>query len=132
MVGRMTPIEVVRDVYAAMAARDLDRLFQLVHPECVITQDAALPWGGRHVGHEGFANFGLTLSSTIDSAVTTDEMFMADGDVIQVGHTRGTVRSNQASFDIAEVHRWTIRDGQAVAAHFSIDTEAMLRVLNGA
>jgi ketosteroid isomerase-like protein len=127
----MTPIEVVRAVYAAMAALDLDRLFELIHPECIITQDASLPWGGRHVGHEGFANFGLTLSSTIDSAVTTDEMFMADGDVIQVGHTRGTVRSSGASFDIAEVHRWTIRDGQAVAAHFSIDTEAMLRAING-
>ena len=132
MVGQMTPIEVVRAVYEAMAARDIDRLFQLIHPECVLTQDAALPWGGRHVGHEGFANFGLMLTSTINSTVTTDEMFMADGDVIQVGHTRGTVNSNEASFDIPEVHRWTIRDGQAVAAHFSIDTEAMLRAINGA
>lgn len=113
-----------------MHARDIDTLLSLIHPECVITQDAALPWDGRHVRHEGFANFGLTLSSTIDSAVTTDEMFMADGDVIQVGHTRGTVKSNGVAFDIAEVHRWTIRDGQAVAAHFSIDTEAMLRALH--
>jgi ketosteroid isomerase-like protein len=127
----MTPIEVVRAVYEAMAARDIASLLSFVHPECVITQDAALPWGGRHVGHEGFANFGLALTSTIDSAVTTEDMFMADGDVFQVGHTRGTVIANGASFDIPEVHRWTIRDGQAIAAHFSIDTEAMLRAING-
>ena len=40
------------------------------------------------------------------------------------------IRAHLASFDIAEVHRWTIRDGQATAAHFSIDTEAMLRAIN--
>jgi uncharacterized protein len=127
----MTPIEVVQTVYKSMAERDIDALLTLIHPACVITQDAALPWGGRHVGHEGFATFGLTLTSTIESVVTTEEMFMADGDVLQVGHTRGTVIANGVPFDIAEVHRWTIRDGQAVAAHFSIDTEAMLRALNG-
>ena len=56
-------------------------------------------------------------------------MFMADGDVIQVGRTRGTVVANGSRFDIPEVHRWTIRDGKAVAAHFSIDTPTMLRHL---
>jgi len=40
----MTDIEVVRAVYAAMAERDFDRLFELVDPACVITQDRALPW----------------------------------------------------------------------------------------
>src|SRR6476469_2549250 len=127
----MTPIEVVRAVYEAMAARDIAALLSLVHPECVITQDAALPWGGRHVGHEGFANFGLALTSTIDSAVTTEDMFMPDGDVFQVGHTRGTVIAHGAPFDNPEVHRWTIRDGQAIAAVSSIDTEAILRAING-
>ena len=120
----------VLTLYQAMAARDIDKLLSLIHPDCVITQDPALPWGGRHIGHDGFAHFGLTLSSTIDSAVTTEAMFVADGEVIQVGRTRGTVRSNGASFDIPEVHRWTIRDGQAVAAHFAIDSEAMLAAIN--
>jgi ketosteroid isomerase-like protein len=39
------------------------------------------------------------------------------------------VRANGAAFDIPEVHRWTIRDGKAVAAHFAIDTAAMLDAL---
>jgi ketosteroid isomerase-like protein len=126
----MDPIEVVETIYSCMATVDLARLLELVHPDCIITQDPALPWGGRHVGHEGFANFGMSLMSTITSAVSTEELFLADGDVIQVGHTRGTVNANGAAFDIPEVHRWTIHDGQAIAAHFSIDTEAMLRAIN--
>lgn len=127
----MNDIEVVEAIYAAMAAGDIGRLFELLDPACVIVQDPALPWGGRFEGHDGFGRFGLALRGAIDSAVTTDAVFTADGDVIQCGRTRGTVRANGATFDIPEVHRWTVRDGKAVAAHFSIDTPAMLRALAG-
>ena len=127
----MSDIEVVQQIYAAMAGRDLETLAQLVDESCVITQDPALPWGGRHVGHPGFLTFAAALTGSITSAVTTRDMFMADGDVIQVGHTKGTTVAHGTPFDIPEVHRWKIRDGKAVAAHFSIDTAAMLAALAG-
>ena len=89
----------------------------------------SLPWGGRHEGHDGFATFGVRLREHIQSTVTTSALFAADGDVIQVGKTSGTTVASQQPFDIDEVHRWTIRRGRAVAAHFSIDTPAMLQAL---
>jgi ketosteroid isomerase-like protein len=122
-------IEVVRAVYAAFAARDIERILELLDPEFVITQDPALPWGGRHVGHDGFVQFALGLTGAIDSAVTIEALFAIDGEVIQFGHTRGTARATGTTFDIPEVHRWTIRDGKAVTAHFAIDTAAMLEAL---
>jgi ketosteroid isomerase-like protein len=123
-------IELVRGIYAAMGERDFEALFARLDPAIVVTQDETLPWGGRHVGHDGFATFGLKLSETIDSAVAIEAIFLAGGDVFQFGHTRGTVRANGAPFDIPEVHRWTIRDGKAVVAHFAIDTAAMLAALD--
>ena len=122
-------IGVVEAAYAAMAAGDISRLFELVAEDCVITQDERLPWGGRHVGHEGLATFGLRLRAAIDSRVTTHAVFAADGDVVQVGRTAGTTIGTGTPFDVAEVHRWTVRDGRVVAAHFSIDTPAMLAAL---
>jgi ketosteroid isomerase-like protein len=122
-------LAVVRALYGAMASRDTAALFDLLDPSIVITQDAALPWGGAHRGHDGFATFAIALTQTIDSQVAIDALYIADGEVIQVGRTRGTVRANAASFDIPEVHRWKIRDGKAFAAHFAIDTEAMLDAL---
>jgi len=122
-------VEVVEAVYAAMKAGDIARLFELIDEACVITQDDRLPWGGRHVGHDGFADFGLRLRAAIQSEVTTLGLFVADGDVIQFGRTIGTTVGPGIAFDIAEVHRWTVRDGRAVAAHFSIDTPAMLEAL---
>ena len=122
-------VEVVNDVYAAMTGGDVARLFELFDEDCVITQDPRLPWGGRHVGHDGLATFGLRLRDAIQSTVTTDAVFAADGDVFQVGRTAGTTVATGTPFDVAEVHRWTIRDGRVVAAHFSIDTPAMLAAL---
>ncbi len=124
-------IEVIEAVYAAMAAGDVAKLFELIDEGCVISQDACLPWGGQHVGHDGLATFGLRLREAIHSSVTTDALFTADGDVIQVGRSAGTTVATGTPFNIAEVHRWTIRDGRVVAAHFSIDTPAMLVALGG-
>jgi ketosteroid isomerase-like protein len=131
-VPAMSELHVVQRIYAAMAARDISSLFELLDPQCVITQDARLPWGGRFIGHDGFAAFGAALTGAISSAVTTDALFEADGDIIQYGRTRGTTVAGGQEFDIPEVHRWTVRDGRAIAAHFSIDTTAMLNALEGA
>lgn len=122
-------IEVVRAIYSAMAQRDIARLLDLLDERCTVDQDPSLPWGGHHVGHDGFGTFALTLASTIDSAVTIHALFAADGDVIQFGRTAGTVKRTGVAFDVPEVHRWTVRNGKAVAAQMAIDTPSMLKAL---
>jgi ketosteroid isomerase-like protein len=126
----MTNLEIVRAVYAAMAEKDVETVLSFVAPDCVLTQDPALPWGGHHVGHEGLINFALALTGSIDSAVTPEAMYEADERVIQFGRTKGTVVATGAEFDVAEMHAWTVRDGKVVAADFAIDTAAMLEALN--
>lgn len=119
----------VGQIYEAMAAVDLDRLIELVDPSIVITQDDRLPWGGRFEGHDGFGAFAVALRGAIESKVEIAAIFAADDEVIQCGRTRGTTVAGGVPFDIPEVHRWQVRDGKAVRAHFAIDTEAMLAVL---
>ena len=126
----MGDLEVVEAIYTAMAQRDVGRLAELIAEDVVITQDERLPWGGRFEGHPGVLDFAGKLTGTIASRVTTQLLFEADGDVIQAGRTTGTVVATGVEFDVAEVHRWTIRDGRAVRAHFSIDTPKMLEVLS--
>jgi ketosteroid isomerase-like protein len=122
-------IEIIKEVYEAFAHQDLEGLLTLVDPECLITQDASLPWGGHHVGHDDATTFAFALIGSIDSAVTVESLFEADGQVIQCGRTKGTVRENGNAFDIPEVHIWTLKEGRVVAAHFAIDTPAMLAAL---
>ena len=127
----MSDVDVVRAIYEAMAARDYDTLFSLIDVSAVVTQDPRLPWGGRHEGHDGVVVFAAALTGAIESNVDIEAIFAADDEVIQMGRTKGTVVGTERTFDIPEVHRWKIRDGKAVEAHFTIDTEAMLAVLEG-
>jgi ketosteroid isomerase-like protein len=124
-----TPLDIVREVYAALAAKDLDRVVTLCDPEVVVTQDDALPWGGHHIGADGLARFAIALVGTIDSAVTPHAMFQAGNRVVQYGRTAGTVRATGVSFDIPECHVWTVDDGRVTKAEFFIDTPAMLDAL---
>jgi ketosteroid isomerase-like protein len=127
----MSDQEVIAQVYEAFAERDLERLLGLSADDCVITQDERLPWGGRHVGHQGVTDFAAILITSTDSVLTTEAMFEADGQVIQVGRITGTVPSTGRVFDIPEVHTWTVVDGKVATAHFANDTAALLVALGG-
>ena len=65
----MSDVEVVEQIYEAMAAVDLERLVSLIDPSVVVTQDDRLPWGGRFEGHDGFGAFAIALRGAIDSKV---------------------------------------------------------------
>ena len=125
----MSDRDVIEEIYGAFGRQDVGRILELTAPDCVVTQDDRLPWGGRFEGHDGFAQFALRLIEHVDSKVTVDAIFEADDEVIEVGRTRGTVRATGAPFDVPEVHRWTIRDGLATAVHFAVDTPTMLALL---
>jgi ketosteroid isomerase-like protein len=123
---------IIQQVYDALATGDFATVLGLCDPDCVITQDDALPWGGRYKGHDGFASFGLALAGTIASEVSVEALFETGEQVVQYGRTRGTVRASGAPFDIPETHVWTLRDGRIVAADFYIETATMLGALAAA
>ena len=127
--GRVSNIGIIEELYQAFATEGLDRVLELCDPECVVVQDEALPWGGRHEGIEGVATFGALLVGTVHSVVTGDELFEAGDRVIQYGRSRGTVLAGGVTFDLPEVHVWTVRNGKVTAAEFYTDTPAMLRAL---
>lgn len=124
-----TPLTIVEQVYEAFGRKDLDAALALCHPDVVVTQDPAVPWGGRFVGPEGAATFFIGLVGAIDSVVTTEGLFQAGDQVVQFGRTRGTVRATGAAFDVPECHLWTVRGDRVAEAAFFIDSDAMLQAL---
>ena len=122
-------LEIIEKVYAAFAAGDMDALLGLCAPDIVVTQDPALPWGGSYRGPDGAAEFALKLVAATDAVVTHERLFAAGDDVVQIGRTAGTVRSNGAAFDVSECHIWTVRDGLVTHARFYVDSLSMLEAL---
>lgn len=125
----MTGKTVVESIYDAFGRNDLDEVMRWCAADIVVTQDPALPWGGRFVGRDGVAEFALRLVAAIDSTVVPEAIFEAGDCVVQHGRTRGTVRSSGAPFDIPECHVWTVTDGLVSDAAFFIDSAAMLEAL---
>jgi ketosteroid isomerase-like protein len=125
----VSPLEVVQAAYTALAAKDLDGLLALCDATVVLTQDPALPWGGRFEGTDGVTEFAVKLVGAIDSAVTPIAMFQAGNQVVQYGRTAGTARASAKAFDVPECHVWTVIDGRVTNMAFFIDTAAMLDAL---
>jgi hypothetical protein len=125
----LSNLEIIQELYEAFAGRGLERVLDLVDPNCVITQDEALPWGGRFEGFDGVANFAALLGANIHSTLVTSECYEAGDRVVQCGRSQGTVLASGVTFDVPEVHVWTLRDKKVVAAEFYLETSPVLDAL---
>jgi ketosteroid isomerase-like protein len=123
-------IRTVKDVYEAFSRGDVPAIFGHFHPEAEVYQSPRLPWGGEFRGHEELGVFLSKLTGAVESRVETgwfidDE----DGHVVQIGHTRGTVRETGARFEIPETHVWTVEDGKVMRFESYVDTATMRETL---
>jgi len=127
---RRDDVAVVQRIYEAFARRDVPAILALFHQDCTIYQSSRLPWGGHYRGHEGLGEFLGKLTGAIESAVTT-ERYIDDeeGHVVEIGRTRGRVLASGRTFDVAEMHLWTVEDGMVTSLASYIDTAAMRAAL---
>jgi ketosteroid isomerase-like protein len=124
-----TLTSIVEELYECFAAGDLDAMLRHAEPDIVLTQDDRLPWGGRHVGPEGVAEFGLKLAATVDTTVVPQQLFAAGATVIQVGRIRGTIRANGVTYDVPECHVWTFRGDKVASVDMFIESDSILELL---
>ncbi len=122
-------VEVVRRMYDAFAATDLETILAVTDPDIEIVQTPLLPWGGEFHGQEGLGEFFGKLTGAISSRVTIHSVFAAGDQVVQVGRTAGTVNATGVEFDVDEVHVLTLRKSRVVRFAATIDTPAMLAAL---
>jgi ketosteroid isomerase-like protein len=114
--GLTEDIDVVRAIYAAFAARDLDAALAFVAPDCEIhlvgTQRAA----GRtepYRGHDGMRQYFADVERVWEELVLYAEDFrVVPGSVVVMGHVRG--RAGGEAIRRSAVWTWRLRDGQAV------------------
>ena len=122
-------VDLVRRLYAALDAIDLETILEIFDPEVEVHQTEELPWGGDFQGHDGLGRFFGLLRENITSKVTIQTVYAAGDEVVQIGRTAGTVNATGTPFDVEEMHLLTIRDGKVVRFEARIDTPAMLEAL---
>jgi ketosteroid isomerase-like protein len=125
----LSNLEIIQALYEAFAGGRLERVLDLVDPTCVIRQDEALPWGGRFDGFDGVATFAARLGENIHSTLVTRELYEAGDRVVQCGRSQGTVLASGVTFDVPEVHVWTLHDKKVVTAEFYVESLRVLAAL---
>ena len=124
----MSNVAVIRDLYAAFAARDVERIRRLFHPDIEWIQNEGFPGGGRHVGahavlNDVFAKFRAEWSSW---AAPVHEWLDAGDTVVALGEYHGTHKGTGRSVVAAFAHVYDVRDGRITRFRQYTDT-AMVR-----
>jgi ketosteroid isomerase-like protein len=108
-------VEIVRRLYRAMEARDLDAIAELAHRDAEWISDRRV--GERPVrGLENVIRFFSEQDEMLaDLHAEPERLWETDNDKVLVFvHTTGRGRASDAPFDIRIAHLWTLEDGLVV------------------
>lgn len=108
-------VEVVRTLYAAFAARDLDAALPLVSPDAELHAEATARIAGRtgpYRGHDGLREYFDDVDRVWDElTLFADDIRVVPGFVVVLGHVAFS-RGGQP-MRRAVVWTWRVRDGAA-------------------
>jgi ketosteroid isomerase-like protein len=114
-------VEIVRTIYAAFAARDVERVVELADPECEVRLERTAQASGRtepYRGHDGVRQYFADVASLWDELVLeADDIRAVPGSVIVMGQIQG--RTNGETLRRRVMWTWRLRDGKALAIRVS-------------
>ena len=113
--GVTSDIDVVKAIYAAFAARDLEGAIRLLSGDCQLHLRGTAALIGRtepYRGHEGMREYYADVQRTWDDLVLFAEDFRAiPGAVVVMGHVEG--RADGEPVRRTAVWTWKVKDGKA-------------------
>ena len=124
----MSNVPLIRDLYAAFAARDRERIRSIFHPDIEWNQNEGFPNGGRHVGADVVLDdvFGKFRTEWAAWKVVVHEYLDAGDTVVALGDYHGTYQSTGKAMTAAFAHVYDVRGGRITRFRQFTDT-AVLR-----
>ena len=124
-------IDVVKEVYAAFAARDSERVVAVLDPDAVFIAGGILGRTQPYRGHEGMREYFRDVARVWDELVLTPREFEEVGDQILVTG-RVSARSPSRMISGSTGWVWRVRDGLVVYARvYASAAEARTAVRSG-
>jgi ketosteroid isomerase-like protein len=115
-------VEVVRALFEAWNARDMDAFRELYDPEAIVRMAQDWPEPGPYFGREAITREFEQLRQTWDGRDTAEPIgdFIGVGDRVVVRHIwRGAGQGPAAAVELTGV--WTVRKGRILAAEYFHD-----------
>lgn len=122
-----SPEAVVKRMFAAFGARDLDSLVETVHPASRWTYFGANPEPGRgeFSGREKVRRFFERILERLDMTEFNTDEFVVDGETVVIfGSEAGTVKATRQPFRNMWSQKYVVKDGLIVEmAEYNIQVE---------
>ena len=119
--GVTEDVDVVRAIYAAFAARDLEAGLTHVAPDCEIVVEGTARRAGRsgpYRGHEGLRDYFADVETVWhELEIHAEDYRVIPGSVVVMGHVEG--RGDAGPFRRACVWTWRLAGGRAVQVRVS-------------
>ncbi len=125
----MNNVDIVRRLYTAFAAGDLETVSTLLSPSVEWIESEGIPYGGTFVGFDAIVDGVFTKigAEWTDFSAHVDEFIDAGDVVIALGCDSGTYTATGRSMSAPTASIWTLKDGQIVKFRQYIDTLAVVR-----
>src|SRR5262245_22651628 len=116
-------VQVVRGVYDAFAAGDVDGVFSLMEPKIEWDESPGMPYGGVYHGRDEIvANvFGPILADVTGFSANPDEILALDGTRVIARGRHGGSGAN-GPVDARFIHIWTVQEGKVARYEQLADT----------
>jgi ketosteroid isomerase-like protein len=130
----MKTVDVIRNVYGALARGDVPAVLAALDPAIRWTEAEGFPYGGTYIGPDAVLEGVLTrLGTEWDGFQAIPDEFIDGGDaIVALGFYRGTYRATGRSMRAAFAHVWHVRDNKAVKFVQYVDTRKVAEALPAA
>ena len=123
------------EAYLAAETPDFASIAATLHPDCLIRQPAALPYGGEWRGHAGFEAWMRSFRTTWSALSVHDpRVFLTEDETVifSRSHVHATARATGQRTDWPLLQQIEVRDGLILTLQpFHWDTAAILSALAG-
>ena len=125
-------IEVVRGIYEAFGAGDVDGVAARLHPDIVWNEAENYPYadGNPYRGPDSVLGvIGRIAAEWVDFTILRHQFLDAGDWVVVLGRYRGTYKETGRAQNSQMVHIWRLADGKAVSFQQYVDTLQVARVI---
>jgi ketosteroid isomerase-like protein len=107
-----TPASVMDRFFSGYASGDIEAVAALFHPEAVVHESDALPFGGEYHGRDGFRKLiGAMLSDFQFEAFDPEYLPVDDHRIVVRVRARFTLRSSGAAVEFPVLEIYSMQDG---------------------
>ncbi len=124
-------VDVIQGIWDAFGNGDVDKAAGLFADDAEVVTSRHLPWGGTHVGPEGFRDFADLLSGSFKDLKARPLKVLGSDDnhVTVLAHTSAKTRAGKP-LEVDVLWLYQLRDGRVISAQAFTDTATILEALD--